>query len=212
MLLLSAMVLSPALGREVIHQGRAADPDEAWYLLLRPTTCRTAVVVGSDGVPLDAQARACSALLRPAIEEAALRWRFERSPTRTVEVIEVPVRPPASRPPPRGGVCQLGFEVAWTADRGVAYPSPLDEEIPPRCRLEARDAKVEIPDSFRPTTAWCQVEVIPTEAGLTTRIGACSGGYEAAARELVQAWSFPRGQDLSWRLVLGFYDADGAFY
>jgi hypothetical protein len=193
-------LMAAAFGRDVVREGPPAVPPEAWFVLDRPTWCEVVVVVGPDGVPGDAHAESCPAVLAPAALESALRWRWVRTGATTAEEIEVEVRPPQLSPRPRRDQCLVGFNVD-----PYGFVVRLTD---PRSRcavVTSRQGVAPAGLENRPTTAWCMVEVLADAEGLrSVQVEACSEGFAESAVATVRQWRFPTDADRSLHILLGY--------
>jgi hypothetical protein len=192
-------LVGTAWGRDIVREGPRLQPPEAWFVLRGPVRCEMTVIVGPDGVPLDARSENCAAVLEPALREGALRWRWSRAAETTAEQVEVEVLPPPFTPRARPNDCLVGFEI-----RG-GQPTLLGESG--RCEV-VPGAVAEVDTSERRTTAWCAVDVVADEQGIqSVEATACTEGYEDATIAALRSWSFSARKPQSWRVLVGYAPA-----
>jgi hypothetical protein len=185
-----------AFGRDIVREGPRLQPPEAWFVLGGPVRCEVTVIVGPDGVPLDARPENCAAVLAPALREGALRWRWSRGGETTAEQVEVEVVPPAFSPRARPGQCLVAFEI-----RG-GQPTALAESG--RCEV-VPGSVAEVDTADRRTTAWCAVDVVADAQGVRSVEAAdCTEGYAEATMASVRTWSFEARREQSWRVLVGY--------
>jgi hypothetical protein len=188
------LVFVGAEAREVVREERVPRLPEAFYVLGGPVTCEVTLRVGEDGVPDAARPDNCPAPLWPALEEAALAWRWERGPE-TTEEIELRVRPPEFSPRGReNGECLVAATVhddhwEWSGgSRGCAFRAAA----PPVADLTGRHQ-----------TAWCAVDVVTDREGIVSvEVGPCSRGFAEVAAAAVGSWTF--SGEGRWRVLLGW--------
>jgi hypothetical protein len=185
------LLIAVALARPVTHTASASPPD-AHYLLTDRVTCPVHVVVAPDGRVTDVRVEGCAEVLSDAVAAAAGRFRFARAAEQTLEAIDVPVVPPSFTPKAKGRDCRVALMLDADGLRRLT-PDP-----PSHCGLR-HEASLTPPPSDRRTTAWCRVRVDADR----TAIEACSEGYEAATRSLVEGLAFDE-RATSWTLLVGF--------
>lgn len=183
-----------AEARDVVREVRVPRLPEAFYVLDGPVECEVTLRVGADGVPDAARVDNCPPPLWPALEEAALGWRWARGPE-TTEEIELRVRPPEFTPRAReDGECLVAATVHddhWEWSGGSRG-----------CDVR-RSAPPEVDVTGRHQTAWCTVEVVTDRDGIdSVAVGPCSRGFAEAAAAAVGSWTFT-GEG-RWRVLLGF--------
>ncbi|MFT5459708.1 MAG: hypothetical protein ACI9K2_006223 [Myxococcota bacterium] len=180
------MLMLSALAREPVRGPAVATPGEAYFVLDQRRICTADVVVGPDGRAVDARATNCSAVLHEAIEAAALRARWSPASERSLEAVEVWVRPPAR--PRRRGACLVALDPPRVA---LAH-------VPRRCLFDAGDRGMSITEDFG--DGWCTVDVDPG-AETPVTVTACSPGHADRARFVADGWTFPEGHQ-TWRVLL----------
>ena len=193
--MLIAWLLLTADARDAVRTP-IARPDEAYFLLQGPVSCPVKLVVNAKGRPEGAQVAGCPAVLGDAIHDAAMRWRFARTPRATVEEVQVEVRPPSLPPRARRGTCLLGFLVSGDQPRLMA-------DVPRRCGVRTGPVKGRV--AVPPEVTWCAVDVVVQDgevASVTAQ--ACDPALALLARHAVAAWDLDTGRDQQWKLVLGF--------
>lgn len=186
-----------ASAREVVREGPRPSPPEAWFVLGGPTRCEVTVIVGADGLPLDARPENCPDVLATSLVEAAMRWRWSRAPSTTTEEVEIPIAPPEFSP--RGGKdgCLVGFEAQGTEPVLLSEPSR-------RCAVEPGPLPV-IPSPDRRAVAWCAVDIVADADGVRAlEVDGCAEGYEAPTAQAVRSWRFPTDRERRWRVLVGY--------